>query len=88
MLNSLTVFHFLDKKLVVLWNTLDVDGSGMLTFDELKTGFAKMGMKMDDKQLHQLANFIDKDKSGLISFKEFKVYLDTKKRNRGSCDVK
>jgi Ca2+-binding EF-hand superfamily protein len=77
-----------DKKLVTLWNTLDVDGSGMLTFDELKTGFAKMGMKMDDKQLHQLANFIDKDKSGLISFKEFKVYLDTKKRNRGSCDVK
>jgi len=67
---------------------LDVDGSGMLTFNELKTGFAKMGTKMDEKQIHQLANFIDKDKSGLISFEEFKVYLDAKKRNSGpKCDA-
>ena len=38
-----------DKKLLSLWNVMDADGSGHLTIDELKAGFAKSGAEVKDR---------------------------------------
>ena len=67
-----------DEKLLSLWNVMDADGSGHLTIDELKAGFAKSGIKMNDDQVQRLAKYIDTDKSGVIDFEEFKAYIDAK----------
>ena len=60
---------------------MDADGSGHLTIEELKAGFAKSGLKLNDEQVGKLANHIDKDKSGVIDFDEFKAYIRAKNRN-------
>lgn len=59
------------EKLLETFKTLDTDGDGVLTIEELKAGFKKSkGIRsgMSDNELRALINEIDTNKSGTINY--------------------
>lgn len=37
-----------------MFNNMDTDGSGTITFEELKTGLSKLGSKLSEAEIRQL----------------------------------
>ena len=54
-----------------LFDTFDVDGSGYLSFDELKYMLLWLGISLDDEAIDQLKEEFDDDGNGTLDFDEF-----------------
>ena len=54
-----------------LFDTFDVDGSGYLSFDELKYMLLCLGISLDDEAIDQLKEEFDDDGNGTLDFDEF-----------------
>lgn len=54
-----------------IFKIMDVDGSGTITFEELKLGLQKVGSSMKESDVRDLMDAADVDKSGTIDYGEF-----------------
>ncbi len=54
-----------------IFNKMDTDGSGTLSFNELSAGLNDMGIQITNKEKHELMKRLDDDADGEIAFKEF-----------------
>ena len=64
------------KQLKHVWNSTDLDGSGVLDRAELRQVLLKMGKKLSEMQLDTALAEIDNDGSGQVEFAEFEVWWD------------
>nr|GMD69728.1 calcium-dependent protein kinase 17-like [Ipomoea batatas] len=51
--------------------TMDTDGSGTITLEELKQGLSKQGTKLSEYEVKQLMEAADADGNGTIDYEEF-----------------
>ncbi|KAL6501662.1 hypothetical protein OROGR_026795 [Orobanche gracilis] len=54
-----------------MFNNMDSDGSGTITYEELKTGLTNLGSKLSEADIQQLLKAADIDKNGTINYIEF-----------------
>uniref|UniRef100_A0A1J3FI39 non-specific serine/threonine protein kinase n=1 Tax=Noccaea caerulescens TaxID=107243 RepID=A0A1J3FI39_NOCCA len=54
-----------------MFQAMDTDNSGAITFDELKAGLRKYGSTLKDTEIHDLMDAADVDNSGTIDYSEF-----------------
>lgn len=54
-----------------MFKSIDKDGSGSITFEELKEGLKQHGSTMPEDQVRQLMEAADVDNSGTIDYQEF-----------------
>uniref|UniRef100_A0A0D6QXG3 non-specific serine/threonine protein kinase n=1 Tax=Araucaria cunninghamii TaxID=56994 RepID=A0A0D6QXG3_ARACU len=59
------------KGLKEMFKSMDTDGSGTITFEELKTGLARQGSKISEPEVRQLMEAADVDGNGTIDYLEF-----------------
>ncbi|KAG2698271.1 hypothetical protein I3843_07G142500 [Carya illinoinensis] len=59
------------KGLKQMFNNMDTDKSGTITFEELKTGLSRLGSKLPEAEIKQLMDAADVDRSGTIDYMEF-----------------
>ncbi|KAK1392947.1 Calcium-dependent protein kinase [Heracleum sosnowskyi] len=59
------------KGLKQMFNNMDTDRSGTITYEELKTGLSKLGSKLSEAEIQQLMDAADVDNSGTIDYIEF-----------------
>uniref|UniRef100_A0A2P2N0X7 non-specific serine/threonine protein kinase n=1 Tax=Rhizophora mucronata TaxID=61149 RepID=A0A2P2N0X7_RHIMU len=59
------------KGLRQLFKNIDTDGSGTITYDELKAGLSRLGSKLTEAEIKQLMDAADVDKNGTIDYDEF-----------------
>ncbi|KAJ0024198.1 hypothetical protein Pint_09317 [Pistacia integerrima] len=59
------------KGLKEMFNNMDTDGSGTITYEELKDGLSRLGSKLTEAEIKQLMDAADVDKSGTIDYTEF-----------------
>lgn len=41
-----------------MFNNMDTDGSGTITYDELKTGLSRLGSKLSESEIKQLMDAV------------------------------
>ncbi|KAK7376679.1 hypothetical protein VNO80_02093 [Phaseolus coccineus] len=72
------------KGLRQMFNSMDTDGSGTITFEELKAGLYRLGSLLSESEIRQLLNAIGNDKSGTIKYSEFvAATMDRHKMEKG-----
>ncbi|KAL6547069.1 hypothetical protein OROMI_022790 [Orobanche minor] len=54
-----------------MFNNVDTDGSGAITYEELRTGLTKLGSKLSEEEIQLLVEAVDIDKNGTIDYNEF-----------------
>ncbi|KDP36877.1 hypothetical protein JCGZ_08168 [Jatropha curcas] len=54
-----------------MFNNIDIDRSGTITYEELKAGLARLGSKLTEAEIKQLMDAADVDNSGTIDYVEF-----------------
>ncbi|KAL6992831.1 Calcium-dependent protein kinase 2 [Sarracenia purpurea var. burkii] len=54
-----------------MFTNLDTDNSGAITYEELKTGLARLGSKLSEAEVKQLMEAADVDGNGTIDYIEF-----------------
>uniref|UniRef100_A0ACD5WF28 Uncharacterized protein n=2 Tax=Avena sativa TaxID=4498 RepID=A0ACD5WF28_AVESA len=54
-----------------MFDVMDINKNGKLTFEEFKAGFRKLGNKMHDSDLQMLMDAADVDKNGTLDYGEF-----------------
>ncbi|KAM4101823.1 hypothetical protein ACB094_05G174900 [Castanea mollissima] len=59
------------KGLKVMFTNMDTDNSGTITYEELKTGLARMGSRLSEVEVKQLMEAADVDGDGTIDYIEF-----------------
>ncbi|KAJ9165923.1 hypothetical protein P3X46_020736 [Hevea brasiliensis] len=59
------------KGLKQMFHNMDTDGSGTITYEELKVGLARLGSKLTEAEIKQLMDAADVDNSGTIDYVEF-----------------
>ncbi|KAA8515504.1 hypothetical protein F0562_018885 [Nyssa sinensis] len=59
------------KGLKAMFTNMDTDNSGTITYEELKTGLARLGSKLSEAEVHQLMEAADVDGNGTIDYIEF-----------------
>ncbi|KAI3464780.1 hypothetical protein Pfo_021443 [Paulownia fortunei] len=59
------------KGLKQMFNNMDTDGSGTITYEELRTGLSKLGSRLSETEIQQLMEAADVDKNGTIDYIEF-----------------
>ncbi|KAK3231901.1 hypothetical protein Dsin_003782 [Dipteronia sinensis] len=59
------------KGLKQMFNNMDTDGSGTITYEELKNGLSRLGSKLSEAEIKQLMDAADVDKNGSIDYTEF-----------------
>lgn len=59
------------KGLKQMFNNMDTDRSGTITYEELKTGLSKLGSKLSEEEIKALMEAADVDNSGTIDYIEF-----------------
>ncbi|CAA6656597.1 unnamed protein product [Spirodela intermedia] len=59
------------KGLKQMFQNMDTDRSGTITYDELKTGLARLGSRLSEAEVKQLMDAADVDGSGAIDYFEF-----------------
>ena len=64
--------HAFESPSELVFRLIDVDGSGTITFEELKD--ACKGMDYDDDKLEELMKQSDADNDGIITLDEMKVF--------------
>ena len=53
------------------FNHLDIHNNGSLTCDEIKEGFERNGIKLDEESVEEIFNGLDFHKVGMINYSEF-----------------
>ncbi|KAK1308631.1 Calcium-dependent protein kinase isoform 2 [Acorus calamus] len=59
------------KGLKQMFTNMDTDKSGTITYEELKTGLARLGSKLSEAEVKQLMEAADVDGNGTIDYIEF-----------------
>ncbi|CAN6485130.1 unnamed protein product [Victoria cruziana] len=59
------------KGLKEMFRNMDTDNSGTITYQELKTGLARLGSQLTEAEVKQLMDAADVDKNGTIDYMEF-----------------
>ncbi|KAI9201295.1 hypothetical protein LWI28_021220 [Acer negundo] len=59
------------KGLKQMFNNMDTDGSGTITYEELKNGLSRLGSKLTEAEIKQLMDAADVDQNGSIDYTEF-----------------
>ncbi|KAK9151779.1 hypothetical protein Syun_010088 [Stephania yunnanensis] len=59
------------KGLKAMFANMDTDKSGTITYEELKTGLARLGSKLSETEVKQLMDAADVDGNGSIDYLEF-----------------
>ncbi|CDP07348.1 unnamed protein product [Coffea canephora] len=59
------------KGLRQMFNNMDTDRSGTITYEELKTGLSRLGSKLSEEEIQELMEAADVDKNGTIDYIEF-----------------
>ncbi|KAI8567385.1 hypothetical protein RHMOL_Rhmol02G0118100 [Rhododendron molle] len=59
------------KGLKAMFTNIDTDKSGTITYEELKTGLARLGSKLSEVEVKQLMEAADVDGNGTIDYIEF-----------------
>ncbi|CAN0847951.1 Calcium-dependent protein kinase 29 [Linum grandiflorum] len=59
------------KGLKQMFKNMDTDGSGTITYEELKAGLHRLGSKLSEAEIRQLMDAADVDKNGTIDYVEF-----------------
>ncbi|KAJ6816169.1 calcium-dependent protein kinase 2-like [Iris pallida] len=59
------------KGLKQMFTNMDTDNSGTITYEELKTGLARLGSKLSETEVKQLMEAADVDGNGTIDYIEF-----------------
>ncbi|GAB4826593.1 Calcium-dependent protein kinase 15 [Ancistrocladus abbreviatus] len=59
------------KGLKAMFANMDTDNSGTITYEELKTGLARLGSKLTETEVKQLMEAADVDGDGTINYIEF-----------------
>ncbi|XP_050919239.1 uncharacterized protein LOC127136760 [Lathyrus oleraceus] len=59
------------KGLKAMFANMDTDGSGTITYEELKTGLARIGSRLSETEVKQLMEAADVDGNGSIDYLEF-----------------
>ncbi|CAL0301163.1 unnamed protein product [Lupinus luteus] len=59
------------KGLKAMFANMDTDNSGTITYEELKTGLARIGSKLSEAEVKQLMEAADVDGNGSIDYIEF-----------------
>ncbi|KAH7662075.1 Non-specific serine/threonine protein kinase protein [Dioscorea alata] len=59
------------KGLKQMFTNMDTDNSGTITYEELKTGLARLGSKLSEAEVKQLMDAADVDGNGTIDYIEF-----------------
>ncbi|GAV69710.1 Pkinase domain-containing protein/EF_hand_5 domain-containing protein [Cephalotus follicularis] len=59
------------KGLKTMFTNLDSDKSGTITYEELKTGLARLGSRLSEAEVRQLMEAADVDGNGTIDYIEF-----------------
>ncbi|WOK91855.1 calcium-dependent protein kinase 19 [Canna indica] len=59
------------KGLKQMFTNMDTDKSGTITYEELKTGLARLGSKLSEAEIKQLMDAADVDGDGSIDYIEF-----------------
>ncbi|WCJ34149.1 Calcium-dependent protein kinase family protein [Euphorbia peplus] len=54
-----------------MFKMIDTDGSGQITFEELKVGLRKFGANLNESEIYDLMQAADIDNSGTIDYGEF-----------------
>ncbi|KDP36080.1 hypothetical protein JCGZ_08724 [Jatropha curcas] len=54
-----------------MFKTIDTDGSGQITFEELKVGLKRFGANLNESEIYDLMQAADIDNSGTIDYGEF-----------------
>lgn len=54
-----------------MFKMMDADGSGAITFEELKEGLHRVGSNMRESDMRDLMDAADIDKNGTIDYSEF-----------------
>ncbi|GAQ88622.1 Serine Threonine protein kinase [Klebsormidium nitens] len=54
-----------------MFQSLDTDNSGAITFEELKTGLKKLGSNLAEEEVRKLMEAADADNSGTLDYQEF-----------------
>nr|GME12613.1 calcium-dependent protein kinase 26-like [Ipomoea batatas] len=54
-----------------MFKMIDIDGSGNITFEELKVGLKRFGADLNESEIHDLMRAADVDNSGTIDYGEF-----------------
>jgi CRP-like cAMP-binding protein len=57
--------------IVAAFHEADTDGSGLLSFDEIKKLMHRMDPTIPEQEIRSLLNFVDIDEDGLISLEEY-----------------
>ncbi|XP_027184466.1 calcium-dependent protein kinase-like [Coffea eugenioides] len=59
------------KGLKAMFTNIDTDNSGTITYEELKSGLARLGSKLSESEVKQLMEAADVDGNGSIDYIEF-----------------
>ncbi|XP_062013509.1 calcium-dependent protein kinase 21-like [Rosa rugosa] len=59
------------KGLKAMFTSMDTDKSGTITYEELKTGLARIGSRLSETEVRQLMDAADVDGNGSIDYIEF-----------------
>lgn len=59
------------KGLRQMFNNMDTDRSGTITYEELKSGLSRLGSKLTEVEIKQLMDGADVDNNGTIDYVEF-----------------
>ncbi|XP_077243637.1 calcium-dependent protein kinase 2-like [Tasmannia lanceolata] len=59
------------KGLKAMFANMDTDNSGTITYEELKSGLARLGSRLSETEVKQLMDAADVDGSGAIDYMEF-----------------
>ncbi|GFZ06311.1 calmodulin-domain protein kinase 9 [Actinidia rufa] len=59
------------KGLKAMFTNIDTDKSGTITYEELKTGLARLGSRLSEAEVKQLMDAADVDGNGTIDYIEF-----------------
>ncbi|KAL3522000.1 hypothetical protein ACH5RR_014834 [Cinchona calisaya] len=59
------------KGLKAMFTNIDTDNSGTITYEELKSGLARLGSKLSENEVKQLMEAADVDGNGTIDYIEF-----------------
>ncbi|KAL3693098.1 hypothetical protein R1sor_006749 [Riccia sorocarpa] len=54
-----------------LFEMVDTDSSGTITFEELRAALRRLGSLLQDAEIHELLNAADEDQDGTIDYPEF-----------------
>ncbi|KAE8692378.1 Calcium-dependent protein kinase 24 [Hibiscus syriacus] len=70
-----------------MFNMMDTDESGNLTFEELRDGLKKIGHSLDDPDVQMLMEAADMDGNGILSRDEFVIMVVHLKRIGGNNEL-